>query len=378
MPSLVFRRASLLLLAAASTLNACKKEDEIQVKEVEKTYSWTEVKRLSGLSKVILGTAKDATSLYLQLPGVLGRVSPGVANQRYFENISLAGWLPYDISVRVPIAANIYAWPAGDTVMAVTPMTDPSSSQSSAYIRLRKLDPQASTLYNTTVRINTTGDSQVGAINQNDYLLVAYRRTTTSPSDTPLRLMLAKVTKNRFERLEAQARVLSFPSLPSTTSFPYVYRIVAIDDYFLVGHSGGGIYKVKQDGSIRLVSNQNGYWSMYKYQGKIYAYTFDNDNSVMISSDEGETWTKFSGIPSFFLTSNMQVIGDSLVGYIQQSNQLYTLRWNNATGKIRELKNDGLRETSITGIELLRDTVYVGTTSGLYKRPLKSFFESKL
>ncbi|SFQ58923.1 hypothetical protein [Hymenobacter arizonensis] len=372
-----YRVNFMLLLATIGMLSACKKEGEIQLKEVDKTYSWTEVKQLFGLSKVVLGTAKDAGSLYLQTPGLLGRVSPGAANRRYFENVSLVGWLPYDVNVKVPIAANLYAWPAGDTIIVVTPMAEPSSSQYSDYIHLRKLDPQASTVYNTTVRSSTAGDYQVGAINQNDYLLVAYRRTTTGPADPPMRLMLAHVTKNSFRGLKAQAQVLSFPAIPVTTSFPYVYRIVAIDDYFLVGHSERGIYKVKQDGSIRLVSNQTGYWTIYKYQGKIYAYTSDGNNSVLISTDEGETWTKFSGIPSYFLSSSMHVIGDSLVGYVRPFNQLYTLRWNNATGKVRELKNDGLRETSITGIELLRDTVYIGTTSGLFKRPLKNFFESK-
>ena len=45
--------------------------------------------------------------------------------------------------------------------------------------------------------------------------------------------------------------------------------------------------------------------------------------------------------------------------------------------QLRTLKNDGLEQVSINGVEQLGDTVYLGTTSGLFKRPLSKFFETK-
>ncbi|MGI4883906.1 MAG: hypothetical protein ACRYFR_02985 [Janthinobacterium lividum] len=41
------------------------------------------------------------------------------------------------------------------------------------------------------------------------------------------------------------------------------------------------------------------------------------------------------------------------------------------------MKNDGLEYTDFADLAQLGDTVYLGTTSGLFKRPLSNFFEGK-
>ncbi|MBF9222733.1 hypothetical protein [Hymenobacter ruricola] len=359
-----------LLLAAGLSFSACKKDTDVQIKEVDKTYSWVEEKTFFGLNKVLLSTGKDASSLYLQTASAVWKAAPGVSGQPYLSVLGFAGT---DVSVRFPLAADVYARPLTDTLVRVTPYANAADSDYSVDIRLHQLDPQAIT-YKALAGESSQGDYQFAAINQNRYLLLGYRRTAAGPTDPAIRLVLAPVTFDAFRVLQVQPRVLTLPGVVPTAG-AYILRITAIDDYFLVALTGGSVFKIKQDGSVRLVSSQDNVTAFYKYQGQVYAHA--GLSNLLVSADAGETWRTYTGVPSVLRSSGFKVLGDSLVGYVRPFNQLYSLRWNGGTGRVRELKNDGLGQTAITGIEQLRDTVYVTTTGGLFKRPLKTFFESK-
>jgi hypothetical protein len=59
--------------------------------------------------------------------------------------------------------------------------------------------------------------------------------------------------------------------------------------------------------------------------------------------------------------------------------RLYTLNISQARQKwhLRQLKDDGLNQTAINDLQTWGDTVYLATSTGLFKRPLSKFFESK-
>ena len=62
--------------------------------------------------------------------------------------------------------------------------------------------------------------------------------------------------------------------------------------------------------------------------------------------------------------SNYYVIKDSLIGVYQDN--LFTLNWSGSNYKQRFLKNDGVEGSRINGVEILGDTVFLATTSGLF------------
>jgi hypothetical protein len=74
-------------------------------------------------------------------------------------------------------------------------------------------------------------------------------------------------------------------------------------------------------------------------------------------------------------TSNYYLVKDTLVG--AYSDNMFTLTWSGSNYKQRFLKNDGIENTRINGIEILRDSVYAATTSGLFAKPVSKFFEGK-
>ena len=363
-----------LLLAIVLSFSACKKETEVQIKEVDKVYSWKEDRHFRGFSKVILGIGQDASSLFLHTPGILSQLSPGARSRPYFENLN--GRMPSDVAISVPLAATVVAFPVADTVVTVAPYADAVNPEFSANIRLHKLDPQSIT-YRVTLGSSSGREYQFAAINKNNYLLLCYRRPGATLGTTVLRLVLARITltPGAFQRVQLQSQVIDFPTPAlSGSSYPYISQIAAIDDYFLVDKADG-LFKVTENGVVRLVASEPSVKAIYKWQGKVYAQSLST--RLLVSADAGESWTTYNNTPSFLSSSRFQVLGDSLIGYIDSFNQLYSLRWNGGTGRVRELKNDGMGEAAINNIRQLGDTMYVGTTSGLFKRPAKVFFESK-
>jgi hypothetical protein len=153
----------------------------------------------------------------------------------------------------------------------------------------------------------------------------------------------------------------------------YVRNIAAIDDYFLVNLVDAGIYKIKQDGTFRQVHSGALADAFYKWNNTVYAPV--EYNRILTSTDNGDSWQLSTGTPDHFTLTNYYTVGDSLVGV--HFGNLFTLNWNGPRFTSRFLKNDGLERARITGIETLRDTVYVATTSGLFARPIKQFFETK-
>ncbi|QKG55426.1 hypothetical protein GKZ68_01485 [Hymenobacter sp. BRD128] len=362
-------------------VTACKKEvEKIVVQEVDKQYSWSEVKQLYGLQKFIIGMSKDANSIYLQQPSWFGVLTPSptaTARRTYGYYESVTGplstvVLPADVQTRIPLGPNFFAYPYhSDSVLLAFPTAPPFAANLGAEIHLHRLDPTA------TVFVNNRGyvPLQFGAINNNNQLLVNY--LTTKYPDPNLHFTLSKIT-TYFGQVTAQTQVVQVP-LSATGTYAGFCTVAVIDEYFLVNAFNQGIYKIKPDGTARQVFGPAAVVNYYKWQGTVYAVEGNGSRAVITSADNGETWQRFTGVPNYFGVSTFRPVGDSLVGITHTiiTNSLYSLRWQGNSYRVRELKNDGLGQADFTDLAQLGDTVYLGTTNGLFKRPLSNFFESK-
>ncbi len=361
----------LFLMTFLVLATACKKEvEKIVVQEVDKVYSWSEIKRLYGTDRVILNTGKDANSIYLQTPGMLGILSPPTnppTKKRFGYYVSAGVYLPTDVTVKIPIARDFFAFPIRDTLVQLSRTTEPVTPNYNDFINLRQVDKQASGL--SPVYLFWM---PFGAVDRNNFLLFSYY----TPAINSLAFVLAKVNLQAGGYLQAQPQAIKI-ALSPPVYHATIRWIVAIDNYFLANCGDAGLYKIQEDGTARRVFGYSLTDACYKWQGVLYAV--EEYNSVLTSKDDGETWQRSTGTPDAFNFTSYHVIGDSLVGVARGvgNNYLFTLRWNGPNYRIRALKNDGLGQGSISGIEQLGDTVYVGTTSGLFKRPLSKFFESK-
>lgn len=101
---------------------------------------------------------------------------------------------------------------------------------------------------------------------------------------------------------------------------------------------------------------------------------------MLVSPDDGATWSRYAGLPDYFNFTSYHVVQDSLIAVSHLAgagNALFTLRFNGMNYTARFLKNDGLDRAEVTSLAQLRDSVYIGTTSGLFVRSVNQFFETK-
>ena len=360
---MTFARISIALFITFSVgLGSCKKETEIIVKEkeVDKQYSWNEVSNLYGLARVILSTGNNGQYLYLQQPYMFTRF---IHQKSYKGLVSAVGGFPADVTVRLPISREIYAYPDTDTSLVICRNNEPLNYQ--FYFNLRQFDPAA-----VRFNIRLFSLSKCMAINQNNYLLAPYDNMR---ADRAFTFLLAAVVPGAVgnARVSATTHKVVIPGLMASGA--YIRNLAAIEDYFLVNLGDAGIYKIKQDGSFRQVHGYALVDAFYKWNNTVYAPV--EYNKLLTSTDNGDTWQESTGTPDQFTLASYYAVRDSLVGVY--SGNIYTLRWNGPRYTLRSLKNDGLERATITGIEYLRDTVYVATTSGLFARPVKTFFETK-
>ena len=188
----------------------------------------------------------------------------------------------------------------------------------------------------------------------------------------PLKIFTLALLSNNFPFIQTIfTKQVTIPKL--TTLYSEISAIMAIDDYFIVNCGYDGVYKVKEDGTFRKIIDYGAISVIYKYQNNVYLYDFRD--KVFISSDNSENWQEYSISSEFPIRGKYSIIKDSLVA-IRQGN-IFTLKWNGTNYTQRFLKNDGFETADVNGIEILKDTVYVATTSGLYVKPVSTFFDTK-
>lgn len=207
------------------------------------------------------------------------------------------------------------------------------------------------------------------AIDKNDNLFFSYQNSKPEQSFT---FFLFTV---KLQNADANIQMVSAKqvTIPRTDVSGFIRHIASIEDYFVVDIAQHGIFKVKEDGIFKKVAEGTIIDAFYKWQGKVYAHT--TENKVLISTDNSESFQESGSIPKFMVLSNYYQIKDSLIGV--NGDNLFTLKWTNNSYSARFIKNDGVESTTINGVEVLKDSVYVATTSGLFVKPLSTFFDGK-
>lgn len=354
--------AGFLWIIILAGISSCSKNQEFKEIEVDKKYSWTELKRFSGTERIFLSSGSSAEMIYLQQPYFFSAVQGQNINSGI---TTYAAGLPTDIEIRLPITANFTAFPFNDTVLRVINNTVPTVSPSGGYFNIRKIDPSL-----TKIQKYFNILFKVMAVNKNGTLLLAYENNRPS---RPLTLMMLKIKTNNTGFPDVDTVYSRTVAIPRTNGEAYIRHMAAVDDYFMVDLSGNGIYKIREDGSATRVFSPATVNAFIDWKGKTYALA--EESRLLISEDNGDNWQEYSGNNSVMTASNYYSLKDSLVGAYRDN--IFTLNWSGSTYKLRFLKNDGVEGTRINGIEILRDTVYLATTGGLFTKPVRSFFDSK-
>ena len=394
-----------LIISVLLAGSGCRKEvEKIVVKEVDKQYSWAEVKHLINYQRNVVRVTTGMNTLNLQQIGNFEVLSPIPGSAEKAANGYYTGFgytlsrtwgldpTPWDVRNAVPMNANFYANPGGhddlssDTVLTIYPT---KFLDRGTRLRLRQLNPIAARFENSL----RGSRYPFGAINRNDYLLCGYR--TTDLKDNAFHLVLSQLINTAATgstitnttlpgTTQVSSRLIRIPTPPGQAQLS-IKKFWAVDDYFLVWCEGYGLFKINQDGSFRQV---NGTFTqatgpvnptaVFKWKGVVYA--MQSGGTMWTSANDCASWQRLDGFNPGLGLSTFYPVGDSLVGITHGviNNSIYTLKFLDATSiRLRQVKNDGMGYVDFSDLAQLGDTVYLGTTNGLFKRPLKSFFESK-
>ncbi|HPI20042.1 MAG TPA: hypothetical protein PKY56_06690 [Candidatus Kapabacteria bacterium] len=356
-------RSIILLLISFFLLLACTEEKIVTV-EVIKENSWIEVKGLRYKDKITLSSGSYENSLYFQHPNYFTEISQNKIKKSF--NLDM----PDNFDFKLPISQGIIVcpysllFPIPDTDILVTNLK--ADDEKNLLINLKEIDSSFKNVVSPFY-------SKWMAINKKRQILLQYSSNTQNDE---VKLMLLNIaTKNEQDPVKNIALTgsktisIKIDRLDDTKNPIFM---IAIDDYFLVQWKERNFYKIYSDGSFKkLESNEN--FEVIKYNNDIIAYSY---YKLYISKDNGENWQPLAVLNNFSYDVDFYNIQDSLI--YTYMDKIYTMSFQNDLVYSRELKNDGLEDRYISGIEVLYDTVYVATYAGIFKKSINKFFESKI
>jgi len=342
-------------LIAVYCFISCKKNEIVNP---EQQTVWSEVKYFYGNQRYFLSSGSNNRSIFLQQPFYFSQVRQPLSQ----EGITIYGAnLPTDVNIRIPISKSFFALPFSDIGIDIRNNENPTRSR---VYNLKNIDTNL-----VKIRTAFLANAKCMVINNDETLIVNY---INNKNDNTNSFFLIKVNAtNIFPFVDTvYSKTIS---IKRTNLNSGVRLMTSIEDVFYVEIFPDGIFKIASDGQVKKVYNGATYVDViYKWKNKIYAH--QEWGKMLVSNDDGNNWQPFNGIPDFFTQSKFYKIQDSLIGVY--NDQLFTLDWNNNEFKTRTLNNVGLERTSINGLQILNDTVYAVTTSGLYIKPVTSFFKN--
>ena len=352
------------------TLAACTKTKIVeQIVEVEKKYAWTEIKDLaiSFSNRAILGAfnfndstiglvnqqgifAFNARTLQFnnQLGGISGMGSAAIGHQRLANN-----------QIAVTVA---------ETFINISPTSHLTLSGAGAGIQpLLQGDSQFIRFHAPFIRSAQTIE-QVG----NRYLLVPFlAKSTTQKKAFAYLVPITRKQLDNLPRLET--------STPKTIEFLSAFNgRLSIQPYSLFSH-GSHFYISFGDDTYRVdtLGNLKAYGApMYSTSGMFrlgnFLFAVNPNGRLYSSNNEGNSFSLFADLNNTLwgFLSFAQVGSETIAFY---RDQLWLLALEGNVLQIRELQNEGLERSTITGIFACADKIFVTTHFGTFYRTANGF-----
>lgn len=345
----------LLLFALAATVFACRQPGEI-IKEVAVTTSWKAQPYFRGIDKIVLNSFADSN--YLHFYG--SEIFTSTNGIQYLSFSTLHHDYPF--MHKLPISSAFMIRPEANGLFFYNPAVVFTGGD---YLdmNMSKIDSNfmnfiyCDRYLQNTIAINDSGRCLVPVKIKNSNLLDFF--------------LIKTDRKKRIGYYDPAAGKVSLPWVDSHPFTPTLYDNQGGDNYFLVA-TDRGIYRIDSAGNVQRTYNQ---FVDRLFKLKDVWYGFSLGAAMQISKDQGLTWQAYTGIPYDIARGTYYMVGDSIIG--TRVSGLFTFHMTGDTYHTRLLKNDGLDGNDVTSISVFRDSVYATTYSGVFVKPLSTFFESK-
>lgn len=159
----------------------------------------------------------------------------------------------------------------------------------------------------------------------------------------------------------------------SSINFPvYCQYMESYFDKYFIG-TPFGFYILYPDGTNRLLfeGNSLGVHKVIKMEGILYAFS---DFQIYESTDQGENWNVRYISGSSLGYAKYFAVNDSTLVY-STSNNLYRMFFNPTGFTSKKIILGGFGNYTITSLSEFKDSIYVTTLSGVYRRLKKDFYD---
>lgn len=282
---------------------------------------------------------------------------------------------PYGRTDYRPLLRPAYMGFTLDDVLNFVPTASPVQSYVNTYVRMASIDKDFASFQLIPA---FAGNALVA--NRQNQIIVPYRQYDRSYATPVLKgsIQLALISLNVPvpPSLALSTRQVKTFQLENTS---FIYNMCSVGDYFILSTSNG-IYRVAPDGTFEKTNTQL-MPRLFVYKSDLYgiAQAFSdgvNSNQLLVSKDEGRTWTVLSSsLSTTYGFLYFQQVGDELIA--SYNSQLFQLTLTPTTLTTTELDNTGLYGNRITSVAQFRNTVYVSTLSGVFTKPVRTFLTPK-
>lgn len=364
----LFFYLSICALFTAAT--ACKEEVE-KIVEVEKTYSWQPDANFVFNRKIQLNSYADSTTLMLLGADELAIAKPPIPakpDSVVFDHYRLNYQVPI-LDYRLPIGPKFLVFTGADSRLTVIPAMQPVTHILSVPLAVKSLDSSFATF-----TLNRCTDCM--GLNSRGQFLIPYYQSKLDQgypvvSSEP-RFLLLTPSRGLNGPITVKQSVLSVNSNPSVGRLNAVYGFG--DNFFVLGSSG--TIRVLPDGTAESVFRGQ-LVNMFSDGKAFYAFgALNADVALFRSTDQGLNWQAVVSPLAYELISiQFRVVDGKVIGF--RYGQIWHFDISGNQLSIKELENDGLDGHHITSMAAYRNTVYVSTLSGVYKKSLTKFLAYK-
>ena len=354
-----YRNGAALLAALCILCSSCEKE---VIVEVAPTFSWSQDDAFLYQQKALFNLTATNEALYALSAGFFSEVGVGEG-----DVVHTILPFPYPYQNRMPVTDKVFVG-AAEKVFAIFSVRNPVLNNSELRIRMDERIPGFA-------RFNLPpynfGD---GVAIFDDRFVVAPFQVFASDEENPVisgqqHLLLTEFEidfDGVFDRIDSVGTMVV--SLPMTAG--PVLSLEPMEEYCFVA-CANETFRLQRDGSLEKVLN-GAITNVINVEGAYYGFGFER---IYSSLDNGSIWTDLGAIDIAFNQLQFSNVADKWIGFY--NSQLFEIDVTETELVVKELDNDGLDGHRIMDVAAFQDEVYIATLSGMFTRPLDSFFEEK-
>jgi hypothetical protein len=235
-------------------------------------------------------------------------------------------------------------------------------------INMKEVDPHFRSFH-----FQMSNKNEAMALSDNNVALVPYYAYDTQTGEhLGPKLLLVKLALDKGV-FQERITLNEIKVLDIHNNGHYFHHIKSFDNYFYL-HTVDGLARISEEGEVQYVMSNPHMYNIFKHKGNLYTVAFNDRLTSLYKSVNGSNWAHTADLIDGLRDLSFYSVSDDILLAVYNSH-LFEL--NLDTMAFKELDNTGLEGHYITAIKQLKDHIFVGTQSGLFKKNIEHLLTYK-